>query len=121
MEKDDLVNEFCEIHQVHEEKVSQVKKVMLPEEKAQALAQIFKTLGDPTRIRIIFALMQGELCVCDLAEITSSSESAVSHHLRLLRTQKLVKYRREGKNLFYSLDDHHVEKLFKEGLEHVYE
>lgn len=121
MEKDRYREDFCEVHQVHEEKVAEVKRIMLPDEKAQALAQIFKTLGDPTRIRIIFALMQGELCVCDLAEITNSSESSVSHHLRLLRTQKLVKYRREGKNLFYSLDDHHVEKLFREGLEHVYE
>ncbi|MBO8159913.1 metalloregulator ArsR/SmtB family transcription factor [Thermosyntropha sp.] len=119
--QEEFDNELCEAHFIHEDKVMEVKKIMLTEDKSQALAQIFKTLGDSTRVKIIFALMNHELCVCDLAEITGSSESAVSHHLRLLRTQKLVKYRREGKNLFYSLDDHHVEKLFKEGLEHVYE
>lgn len=86
-----------------------------------ALAEIFRVLGDPTRLKICMFLAQAELCVCDLASILGISESAVSHQLRVLRSQRLVKYRREGKMAFYSLDDDHVQALIDQGLEHVEE
>ncbi|NPV28002.1 MAG: winged helix-turn-helix transcriptional regulator [Firmicutes bacterium] len=111
----------CDITCINEANVQEVRQKMIGEEVAQPLAEIFKTLGDPTRIKLLFALMSKELCVCDLAAVIGVSESAVSHHLRLLRTQKLVKFRRDGKVLYYSLADQHVEKLFAQGLEHVLE
>jgi len=85
------------------------------------LAETFKVLGDPTRVRILLALASAELCVCDLAELSSLSVSAVSHQLRLLRTHRLVRPRRDGKMMYYSLDDDHVRSLFEEGLRHVEE
>lgn len=115
------IEDCCEERCIHEENVQAVQREMPAEETVQLLAETFKTLGDPTRIRMLFALMQRELCVCDLASLIGVSESAVSHQLRVLRGQKLVRYRREGKNLFYSLDDEHVTTLFAQGLEHVKE
>lgn len=85
------------------------------------LAETFKVLGDPTRVRILLALASAELCVCDLADLSGLSVSAVSHQLRLLRTHRLVRPRRDGKMIFYSLDDDHVRSLFEEGLRHVEE
>ncbi|MDD4775389.1 MAG: metalloregulator ArsR/SmtB family transcription factor [Syntrophomonas sp.] len=104
---------------IHEEAVNEVSQRMLSGEEAQALADTFKTLADPNRVKIVFALMNRELCVCDLAVVIGASDSAVSHQLRMLRTQKLVKFRREGKILYYSLVDEHIDKLFKQGLEHI--
>lgn len=115
------VEDRCEERCIHEENVQAVQREMPTEETVQSLAETFKTLGDPTRIRMLFALMQREMCVCDLAALIGVTESAVSHQLRVLRSQKLVRYRREGKNLFYSLDDDHVTTLFAQGLEHVKE
>ncbi|MBE7558330.1 helix-turn-helix transcriptional regulator [bacterium] len=86
-----------------------------------ALAETFKALADPSRTRILFALSRAELCVCDLAELLGLSVSAISHQLRHLRELKLVKYRREGKMAYYSLDDDHVKTLFRQGLAHVEE
>lgn len=86
-----------------------------------SLAEFFKVFGDTTRIRIICALFEDELCVCDLAEIVGMGQSAISHQLRLLRTAHLVRVRREGKSAFYSLDDEHVRKIFEMGLHHVKE
>ena len=83
------------------------------------LAETFKTLGDTSRVQIVWALSQGELCVNDIGELLSMSPSAVSHHLRTLRNLKLVKTRREHRTLFYSLDDKHIEHLLDEGIEHV--
>ncbi|MDD3364946.1 MAG: metalloregulator ArsR/SmtB family transcription factor [Syntrophomonas sp.] len=111
----------CDVQCIHEENVKEVRANMINEDTARALADIFKTLGDSTRIKLLFALMQKELCVCDLAAVSGASESAVSHQLRILRNQKLVKYRREGKILYYSLLDDHVQTLFTQGLEHVNE
>lgn len=88
-------------------------------EKAVELSQIFKALGDPTRLKMIHLLSRGEKCVHDIAESLDMSQSAISHQLRLLRNLRLVKYRRSGKQAIYSLDDMHVLRLFKEGLEHV--
>jgi DNA-binding transcriptional ArsR family regulator len=85
------------------------------------LAEIFKVLGDPTRVRILTALSTGELCVCDLATLLRVSESAVSHQLRLLRSLRLVRARRDGRMVFYRLDDHHIVGLLRQGREHVEE
>lgn len=87
--------------------------------KANELSQIFKALGDPTRLKIIELLSHGELCVLDISEGLSMTQSAISHQLRTLRNLRLVKYRKEGKQVIYSLDDEHVLKLFEQGLEHV--
>jgi DNA-binding transcriptional ArsR family regulator len=111
----------CDITCIHEETVNEVRKIMIGPDVAGPLAELFKALGDPTRIKILFALMNRELCVCDLAAVIDCSDSSVSHQLRILRTMKLVKFRRDGKVMYYSLDDAHVEKLFAQGLEHVTE
>ena len=87
----------------------------------QALADTFRLLGDPTRVRIVDALSEGELCVCDIATHVGISESAVSHQLRLMRSQRLVRGRREGRCVYYTLDDQHVLSLFQQGLRHVTE
>ncbi|KLU66811.1 hypothetical protein DEAC_c14790 [Desulfosporosinus acididurans] len=89
--------------------------------QAEDLAELFKTLADPTRVRIIDALAEAELCVCDLAELLNLSPSATSHQLRVLRGNKLVKFRREGKMVYYALDDEHVLGLYSQGLEHINE
>lgn len=106
----------CEITFIHEEAVKEVQQCMIGDDEARSLADMFKTLADPTRVKIMFALMTRELCVCDLAVVVGASDSAVSHQLRILRTQKLVKNRRDGKILFYSLADHHVSALLKQGM-----
>jgi DNA-binding transcriptional ArsR family regulator len=111
----------CEINCIHDEAVKAVRQALIGEEVAISLAELFKALGDPTRVKILFSLMTRELCVCDLTAVIGISESAVSHQLKILRTLRLVKYRREGKILYYSLADDHVEKLFAQGLEHVTE
>jgi len=115
------VHDLCEIICIHEQDVKEVRQQMIDDNIAGSLAELFKTLGDATRVKILFALMQRELCVCDVAMVIGMTESAVSHQLRVLRNQRLVKYRRAGKVLYYSLADAHVEKLFKQGLEHVTE
>jgi|SRR5665647_518122 len=116
-----MVAEFdrCGITCIHEEAVAEVRQQMLEDDEAQALADTFKTLADPTRVKMLFALLNRELCVCDLAAVIGASDSAVSHQLRMLRTQRLVKFRREGKIMYYSLTDNHISTLFKQGLEHI--
>jgi DNA-binding transcriptional ArsR family regulator len=111
----------CEINCIHDEAVREVRQALIKEDVAVSLAELFKALGDPTRVKILFSLMTRELCVCDLTAVIGISESAVSHQLKVLRTLRLVKYRREGKVLYYSMADDHVEKLFAQGLEHVTE
>ncbi|HIE52467.1 MAG TPA: transcriptional regulator [Armatimonadetes bacterium] len=111
----------CDFYLVNEEAVQRVRRAWVPEEQLIRLAETFKALGDPTRARILFALSQAELCVCDLSSLLDVSPSAVSHQLRLLRQQRLVKYRREGRMAFYSLDDDHIRHLLAEGLRHVQE
>lgn len=114
-------NEVCEITYVDKKKVSSVKNKMKTEKTMQQIAETFKVLGDTTRSKIIFALSQEELCVCDIANLLGTTKSAVSHQLRVLRNMKLVKYRKEGKMVFYSLDDEHIKNLFSECLRHVEE
>jgi len=102
-------------------KVAALKTKLLPETSVGALAETFKLLGDATRVRILDALSRSELCVCDIARLLGLSESAVSHQLRLLRGVRLVRPRRDGRMIFYTLDDHHIVRLFEQGLEHVEE
>ncbi|NOY64927.1 MAG: winged helix-turn-helix transcriptional regulator [Nitrospirae bacterium] len=111
----------CEVDFFDPKRVASVKKKMKPETTMQALAETFKALADTTRVKIIFALSQQELCVCDLANLLGVTKSTVSHQLRVLRNMRLVKYRKDGKMVYYSLDDEHIENLFDEGLRHVEE
>jgi DNA-binding transcriptional ArsR family regulator len=94
---------------------------LLQSDTVGALADIFKVLGDPTRVRILDVLSRGEQCVCNLARLLDLTDSAVSHQLRLLRTTRVVRARREGRLIYYSLDDKHVLTLFRQGLRHVEE
>jgi DNA-binding transcriptional ArsR family regulator len=102
-------------------KAAAVRKALLPDASVSALADTFKVLGDPTRVRILDALSQSELCVCDLSTLLDVSESAISHQLRLLRTMRIVGPRRSGRHVFYALEDRHIAALFTQGLEHVEE
>ncbi|NOX98041.1 MAG: helix-turn-helix transcriptional regulator [Nitrospirae bacterium] len=115
------VEDICQVICFNEKKVKALRKSMLPSSLLNDLADTFKAMADNTRIRIISALSKEELCVCDLANLLNLSISAVSHQLRILRNMKLVKFRREGKRVYYSLDDRHIENLFIEGLKHVRE
>lgn len=99
--------------------VSSLKENMLLHDTAVEIADTFKALGDPTRVKIIYALSQEELCVHDLTELINMGQSAISHQLRYLRNLRVVKRRKEGKTVFYSLDDHHIEQIFNQTLQHV--
>ncbi len=113
--------EVCEVHYVDEGKVEKVKSAMVSEDTGLALSEIFKVLGDATRVKILYALSKEELCVCDVASLLGMSLSAISHHLRLLRNLRLVKFRKEGRIVYYSLDDDHVRRLLEVGMEHARE
>ena len=114
-------DEACDVIQIDLTRVRRLRAALVPGDTVTALADIFSGLGDPTRVRILDALSHGELCVCDLAAVLSLSQSAVSHQLRLLRGLRLVRARREGRMVFYALDDRHVVDLLGEGLKHVAE
>lgn len=114
-------NISCEVESSNMEIVKEVKQKLLPDEEIFDLAELFKVFGDSTRMKIINALMMKELCVCDIAEITNSTASAISHQLRVLKQAKLVKYRKDGKSVYYSLDDDHVKEIFEKGREHIEE
>ena len=109
----------CEVTYVDWKRVASVRRKSKPEYKIQLLSDTFRVLGDPTRVKIIFALSQEELCVCDIAKLLGTTKSTVSHQLRVLRNMRLVKYRKEGKMVYYFLDDEHIKNLFDEGLRHV--
>lgn len=111
--------EVCQVECIHHDVVERAKKVSLDRITADKLAQTFKALGDINRIQMINILGKEEMCVCDLAAVLEMSISAVSHQLRVLRNLSLVKYRRKGKMVYYSLDDEHIQNLFAEGLLHV--
>lgn len=115
------VNDSCEVEFVDARKVDAVRRDMKSPEAVAMLAETFKVLGDPTRIRIAFALAREELCVCDIANLLGVSQSAVSHSLRTLRQMKLVRFRKEGKIAYYTLDDEHITNLLEEGFRHVEE
>jgi DNA-binding transcriptional ArsR family regulator len=111
--------DVCQDFILHPDRIAHTKGFMPDEADFQQLSEIFKVLGDFNRLRILHALEGAELCVCDLTELLDLSQSAVSHQLRLLRTAKLVRHRREGKNVFYALDDDHVRTLLRVSLAHV--
>jgi len=115
------VGDACEIQFVDEKKVNRARRAMKSAESVAALAETFKILGDPTRIKIAFALSREELCVCDIANLLGVSQSAVSHSLRTLRQMKLVKFRKEGKIAYYTLNDEHINNLLDVGFRHVEE
>ena len=114
-------DEVCDLVQIDLARVRKIRSALVTPEAVQGLADTFSALGDPTRVRILDALSHGELCVCDLAAVLGVSQSAVSHQLRLLRGIRLVKPRREGRMVFYSLDDQHIISIFKQTLQHVHE
>ena len=105
----------------HEDVVKKVLEEQPADEYLYDLAELFKVFGDSTRIRILYALFESELCVGDIAQLLNLSQSAVSHQLKLLKDAKLVKFRREGKIIFYALDDEHVRTIIRMGMEHVEE
>ena len=111
----------CEEPCVHAGTVERVRTQLPPDEQLYDLAELFKIFGDSTRVKILYALYESELCVCDLADVLGLTQSAVSHQLRLLKSSKLVKFRREGKTVFYSLADDHVVRILSQGMEHLEE
>lgn len=117
----DTNDDAYEVNVVDARKVTSVRRKMHSADAVQLLAETFRVLGDPTRVKIVFALSNEELCVCDLATIVGASQSAVSHSLRALRQMELVRYRKQGKIAYYSLDDEHIARLIDEGFDHVRE
>ena len=113
--------ECCEEYQTHEDLLKLVHEQMPDEDELYDLAELFKVFGDSTRIKILYALFESELCVSDIAQILNLNQSAVSHQLRILKDAKLVKFKRSGKSIFYSLDDEHVRTILSMGLDHVEE
>jgi ArsR family transcriptional regulator len=109
----------CEITLIHEDRVIAARAELVADDSAASLAETFGALSDPTRLRIISALSSQELCVCDLAAVLGMSQSAVSHQLRFLRALRLVRGRKEGRIVYYNLDDEHIRDLYQRGLEHV--
>lgn len=111
----------CQECHVHRDLLEAATGMMPDDEKLFEIAEIFKVFGDSTRIRIMYALLPGEMCVCDISELLGMTQSAISHQLRLLKNHRLVKARREGKSVFYSLDDEHVHTILFQGLQHAKE
>ncbi len=121
--KKDITNkvDVCEIRKIHPEKIEKAKSEAIPENELEQMGSIFKMLGDTTRLKILLALRENEMCVCDLAAFADLTESAVSHQLRRLKDQSLVKKRRDGQILYYSLNDEHVTDLLQISLDHMRE
>ncbi len=111
----------CEFMHVHEDIVEKVNREMPQEDALFDLAELFKIFGDSTRIRILYVLFESEMCVCDIAQLLGMTQSAISHQLQVLKKSKLVKYRRQGKTVFYSLADAHVRTIIGQGMEHISE
>lgn len=113
--------EKCDCNMIHEDIVEEVRSKMPQVETLYDLAELFKVFGDSTRIRMLWALDESEMCVCDIAASLNMTQSAISHQLRVLKQAGLVKNRRQGKVVFYSLEDDHVKAIFEKGLEHIKE
>lgn len=114
-------HDCCDTAEVHPELLKIVNEKMPDETELYDLAELFKVFGDSTRIRILFVLFEAEVCVCDLAQALNMTQSAISHQLKILRQNKLIKSRREGKSIFYSLADEHVRTIIAQGCEHIEE
>ncbi|MEG0978777.1 MAG: metalloregulator ArsR/SmtB family transcription factor [Oscillospiraceae bacterium] len=112
-------NSVCDCDVIHTEIVDDTRSKLIEDTKIYELADFFKVFGDSTRVKILLALDKNEMCVCDLAFLLDMTKSAVSHQLKVLRTSKLVRCRRDGKNIFYSLADDHVSDILEKGLEHI--
>ena len=121
MTKNPKTIEKCDCDVIHDDIVNKVKDKMPKEETLYDLAELFKVFGDSTRIKILWALDESEMCVCDIAVLLNMTQSAISHQLRVLKQANLVKNRKEGKVVFYSLDDEHVKQIFDQGLIHINE
>lgn len=121
MARSNQPSERCDCDVIHEGAVNVAREKMLQEETLYDLAELFKVFGDSTRIKILWALNEAELCVCDLAYLLNMTQSAISHQLRLLKQARLVKSRKDGKVVYYSLDDDHVEGIIDQGLIHLNE
>lgn len=115
------VNGACEIHEVHDELLNAINEKMPSDEKIFDLAELFKMFGDSTRMKILFVLFESEACTCDLAEVLKMTPSAISHQLKTLQRAKLVKNRRDGRTVYYSLADDHVRTMIEQGMEHIEE
>lgn len=113
--------ECCDVTCIHDDMIQKVKKVMPEEELLKDLADFYKVFGDATRIKILYVLLESEMCVCDLAELLGMTQSAISHQLRVLKQMKLVKNRRDGKTVYYSLADGHIQSIISQGMEHIQE
>ena len=113
--------EHCEACQILEDVVKAVTDHMPDEDQLYDLAEVFKVFGDSTRIKILYVLFEAELCVCDIAQLLNMTQSAISHQLRILKQNRLVKNRRDGKSVFYSLADSHVKTIISQGMEHIQE
>ncbi|MBO4457561.1 MAG: winged helix-turn-helix transcriptional regulator [Butyrivibrio sp.] len=113
--------EHCELHDVHTDLVKRIGKQMPSEDELYDLAELFKVFGDSTRIKILFALFESEMCVCDIAETLNMTQSAISHQLKILKQSKLVGNRREGKSIIYFLADDHVRTIIDQGMSHISE
>ena len=116
-----MKEEICENLVIHQDIVDKVKKEIPDDVTIYDLAEFFKVFADSTRMKIIYALLENELCVCDIANIVQTTQSAISHQLRILKQSKLVKFRKEGKVVYYSLDDDHISQIVKKGREHIEE
>lgn len=113
--------ECCDITCHHEEKVEKILEMMPDEERIKELADFYKVFGDATRVKILYVLLESEMCVCDLAAVLKMTQSAISHQLRVLKQMKLVKNRRDGKTVYYSLADDHIQNIISQGMEHIME
>jgi len=113
--------ECCDFIHAHEDIVEKVRQVMPGEDTLYDLTELFRIFGDSTRVRILYVLFESEMCVCDIAALLGMTQSAISHQLRALKGARLVKSRREGKTVFYSLADDHVKAIINQGLDHVSE
>ena len=116
-----MTKEKCEYFHIHEETVENVKSKMPCDTQLYDLADLFKVFGDTTRIKILYALFESEMCVCDIATLLNMEQSAISHQLKVLKQSKLVRSRRQGKSVIYSLDDDHVRTMIDMGFEHITE
>lgn len=121
MSREKNITECCGHTHSHDDIVERMNETMPDETELYDLAELFKVFGDLTRIRILFVLFNAEICVCDIAETLGMTQSAISHQLRILKQSKLVKSRREGKSIFYSLADDHVKTIIAQGREHIEE
>ena len=115
------VNGACEVHELHAELLNVINEKMPSDEKIFDLAELFKMFGDSTRMKILFVLFESEACTCDLAEVLKMTPSAISHQLKTLQRAKLVKNRRDGRTVYYSLADDHVRTMIEQGMEHIEE